>query len=118
MKDASFRMTRNREGKSTGYSDNDRGGLGSSAQKFEPIFVEYSAPSGYAKNPYAKKPEPKPGMLYFLFLRWRIISVKTIGHKMDFMGSCIEKILFSRVNSSLQNQRRNGKETINIEKSN
>ena len=65
MKDASFRMTRNREGKSTGYSDNDRGGLGSSAQKFEPIFVEYSAPSGFANNPYAKKPEPKPGMLKF-----------------------------------------------------
>ena len=44
MRDQKFRHTRGKDGKSTGYQDGDRIGLGSKSDNFEPIFVEYSAP--------------------------------------------------------------------------
>ena len=44
MRDQKFRHTRGKDGKSTGYQDGDRIGLGSKANDFEPIFIEYSAP--------------------------------------------------------------------------
>ena len=60
MRDPGFRMTRGKDGKNIGYSDNDRGGLGSgSGNKFVPEFVEYRAPAGTAKNPYLQRPPPK-----------------------------------------------------------
>lgn len=82
MKDSSFRMTRGKDGKNIGYSDNDRGGFGSgNANKFVPEFVEYRSPAGSAKNPYLHPPAPPkdpsivavpPGnqienLLYFIF---------------------------------------------------
>ena len=54
LKDLSFKATRGKDGQKTGYSDSDRSGLGANSSKFEPILVEYSAPTGYAKNPYMK----------------------------------------------------------------
>lgn len=59
MKDSSFRMTRGKDGKNIGYSDNDRGGFGSgNANKFVPEFVEYKSPAGSAKNPYLHPSAP------------------------------------------------------------
>jgi hypothetical protein len=59
MKDSSFRMTRGKDGKNIGYSDNDRGGFGSgNANKFVPEFVEYRSPAGSAKNPYLHPSAP------------------------------------------------------------
>jgi len=59
MKDSSFRMTRGKDGKNIGYSDNDRGGFGSGkANNFVAEFVEYRSPAGSARNPYLNPPPP------------------------------------------------------------
>lgn len=58
MKDLSFKATRGKDGTKTGYSDSDRVGFGGSTNAFEPIMVEYSAPSSFARNPYAAPSTP------------------------------------------------------------
>ena len=72
MKDQKFRLTRDKDGQKTNYQvrfnfsrtflepvklsftqllqDSDRCGLGSKSNDFEPIFVEYSAPTNYRSD--------------------------------------------------------------------
>jgi ATP-dependent RNA helicase DDX42 len=50
MKDQKFRQTRGKDGQKTNYQDSDRCGLGSKSNDFEPIFIEYSAPTNYRSD--------------------------------------------------------------------
>jgi len=68
MKDQKFRLTRGKDGQKTNYQDSDRCGLGSKSNDFEPIFVEYSAPTNYRSDVNQGKVNDITPVVRYLYL--------------------------------------------------